>query len=481
MVTVRGKYAKSHTSPNTIEAQGTAAAPVFIQGGSFTATNELSGSYVIVERGAGVGWVIRDTGSAASTHHIVVRDTELVGGGIGIGPYLGAHVHDIVVLRTSIHDVGDMKVKTDVDSHCVSVGVSDHVWILDSIFTRCSGDGVQVNGGRDGPKLHHVYIARNVATNNRQSGFWAKQSADVVMSSNVVSNMRPGSGGPGNCIGAQYGAARIVFLNNRLSDCEYGIGLWSYDEGAPGGALIAGNVITNIHRTTTDGEAGSPWAGGAAIFAMGGVERVIVNNTIVDVDGGIQAPQSPGILRAGNNIIVQVKRAAMSFEGDGSAPKVESGYTLFDTPPTVLNGGAALPVERGTAGGAAQRDRRAEVRGRGGWRLPAAAGIARHHGRRSRVRSAMRTVPSTACPWGSTSRGRPTWARLDRRSCLPQSSAGLQACLLEQPDLQPSNRGAVEAGGARDVDRHLDDELDEPGRKRREPRQQVRGRAGDVR
>lgn len=346
VVTVRGKYARVHSSPNTIEAQGTAAAPVFIRGGFFTGTNELSGSYVVVERSAGVGWVIRDTRSAASTHHVVVRDTELVGGGIGIGPFLGAHLHDIVVLRTSIHDVGDMNVKTDVDSHCVSVGVSDHVWILDSIFTRCSGDGVQVNGGREGPKLHHVYIARNVATHNRQSGFWAKQSADVVMSSNVVSNMRPGSGGPGNCMGAQYGAARIVFLNNRLSDCEYGIGLWSYDEGAPGGALIAGNVITNIHRTTTGGEAGSPWAGGAAIFAMGGVDRVIVNNTIVDVDGGIQAPQSPGTLRAGNNIIVQVKRAAMSFEGDGSAPRVESSYTLFDAPPAVLYGGEAAPFER---------------------------------------------------------------------------------------------------------------------------------------
>ena len=150
-----------------------------------------------------------------------------------------------------MHDVGDMNVKTDVDSHCVTVGVSHHVWILDSTFTRCSGDGVQVNGGRNGPQLHHVYIGRNVATHNRQSGFWAKQSADVVMSSNVVSNMRPGTGGPGNGLGAQYGAARVVFLNNRVSDCEYGIGVWSYDEGAPGGALIAGNVITNIHRTTS--------------------------------------------------------------------------------------------------------------------------------------------------------------------------------------------------------------------------------------
>jgi len=346
VVTVRGKYARAHSSPNTLEAQGTAAAPVFIKGGNFTAISELSGSYVIVEGGSGVGWVIRDTRAAGATHHVVVRDTELVGGGVGVGPYMGGEVHDIVVLRTSMHDVGDMNVKTDVDAHCVTVGVSHHVWILDSTFTRCSGDGVQVNGGRNGPRLHHVYIARNVARHNRQSGFWAKQSADVVMSSNVVSDMRPGTGGPGNCLGAQYGAARVVFVNNRVSDCEYGIGVWSYDEGAPGGVLIAGNVITNIHHTTSDNAVGNPWAGGAAIFAAGGVERIIVNNTIVDVDGGIQAPQSPGTLSAVNNIIARVKRAAMAFDGAG-APKVISAYMLYDLMPTMMSGGVSAVIERG--------------------------------------------------------------------------------------------------------------------------------------
>jgi hypothetical protein len=212
VVSVRGKYIRAHSSPNTIEAQGTAAAPVLSRA-EFHGISELSGSCVIVEGGSGVGWN-QDTRAAGATHHVVIRDTELAGGGVGIGPYMGGEVHDIVVLRTSMHDVGDMNVKTDVDAHCVTVGVSHHVWILDSTFTRCSGDGVQVNGGRNGPRLHHVYIARNVARHNRQSGFWAKQSADVVMSSNVVSDMRPGTGGPGNCLGA-HGAARVVFVNNR--------------------------------------------------------------------------------------------------------------------------------------------------------------------------------------------------------------------------------------------------------------------------
>jgi hypothetical protein len=230
----------------------------------------------------------------------------------------------------------------------VAVGVSDHVWILDSTFTRCSGDGVQVNGGRSGPSLHHVYIARNIATHNRQSGFWAKQSADVVMSSNVVSNMRPSNGGPGNCLGAQYGAARIVILNNRVSDCEYGIGLWSDDEGAPGGALIAGNVITNIHHTTSEATIGNPWAAGAAIFlAGGGLQRIVVNNTIVDVDGGIQVPQSAGSVQALNNIIVRVARAAVSLEGGGVTPKLEMNHSLYDVVPKVVAGGNAVPIERG--------------------------------------------------------------------------------------------------------------------------------------
>ena len=335
--------------------------------------------YVIIERSGGVGWVIVvSTGGGRDAPHRRARRGAR-GWGIGISPVLGRLRARRRRDRTSIHDVGDMNVKTDVDAHCVSVGVSDHVWILDSVFTRCSGDGVQVNGGREGPKLHHIYIGRNAAAHNRQTGFWAKQSADVVMSSNVVSNMRPGSGGPGNCMGAQYGAARAVFLNNRVTDCEYGIGVWSYDEGAPGGALIAGNVITNIHRTTSEAAAGSAWAAGAAIFAVGGIERVIVNNTMVDVDGGIQAPQSPGTLRAANNIIARVKRAFMAFEGE-AAPKVEASYTLYDVLPTVLLGGASARLERSQLVPGAQHHRHAEIRGRGRRRLPPGAGLARREG-----------------------------------------------------------------------------------------------------
>jgi hypothetical protein len=62
----------SHNSPNTIEVHGTAEAPVFIESGDCT----------------------------------------------------GGTLHHIVVLRTSIHDVGHMNVKTDVDNHCVAVDVT---------------------------------------------------------------------------------------------------------------------------------------------------------------------------------------------------------------------------------------------------------------------------------------------------------------------------------------------------------------------
>jgi hypothetical protein len=345
VVTVRGKYTRVHSSPNTLEAQGTAAAPVFIIGGSFTRENELSGTYVVVERSASPGWVIRDTRAAGETHHVVVRNVELIGGGIGITTYLGGDVHDIVVLRASIHDVGDMNEKVDIDSHCIAIGPSHHIWVLDSLFARCSGDGIQINGGQNGPKLHHVYVGRNIATHNRQSGFWAKQSTFVVMSSNVVTDMRPGVGGLGNCMGSQYGANGIVFINNRVSDCEYGIGVWSYDDAEPGGVLMVGNVITDIHRTKTSGTAGDPWAGGTAIFTAGGRERVIVNNTIVDVDAAIQAPVSPGTLRAVNNIIIGVKRGAMAFEGDGTKPKVDVTNTLYDAAPSIFSSGASATMD----------------------------------------------------------------------------------------------------------------------------------------
>ena len=72
-----------------------------------------------------------------------------------------------------------------------------------------------------------------------------------------------------------------------------------------------------------------------------------MNNTIVDVDGGIQVPQSVGSVQASNNIILRVARAALSLEGGGVTPKVEMNYSLYDAMPKVVAGGIAQPVERG--------------------------------------------------------------------------------------------------------------------------------------
>jgi hypothetical protein len=341
VVSVIGQYTFAHSSPNTIVANGTASKPVFIEGGQLTSgDNELSGTYVIVEKGVSGGLNIRDTPDGGPTHHVVVRDEEFTGGGVAFAQWLGGDMSYFVALRTYIHDVGDMNTTTDQDAHCVGVGgPAHHVWVLDSTFTRCSGDGLQVNGGSDanGPLTHHIYAGRNIAVHNRQSGFWAKQSTYVVFSTNVVSEMRPNSGGNGWCFGGQYAAASLVIVNNRCTNSEGGVGIMSYDDGAPGGVIVVDNTFWNIHHTTSGSNIQDVWSGGAAIFMAGGLDRYIVNNTIYDVDGGIQIAQSSGSVTTMNNIIAKATREYIGYE----SPQPTFTNTLFDVAPTIAIQGAA--------------------------------------------------------------------------------------------------------------------------------------------
>ena len=83
------------------------------------------------------------------------------------------------------------------------------------------------------------------------------------------------------------------------------------DDGEPGHTFVIGNVIHNIHRTVIKNEARDAW-GSAAIMMAGGYDRHVVNNTIYDVDSGVNIATSVGALDLAGNIIANVTQPAAS-------------------------------------------------------------------------------------------------------------------------------------------------------------------------
>lgn len=340
VVQVVGAYTKEHRSPDTITANGDAGCPVWILGGQWKSGVELSGTYLFMDHVTMGLAIVRAQRDGTPTHHVAIRNSEVVGskagGGIVIQTYSDkptATVSQVLVWRTFVHDVGDMQVREDRDAHCTSIyrGHVSYVWLLENRWERCSGDGVQVNAtaSPSWATLNHVYIGRNVCVQNRQTCAWSKQAADVVMSENICRGMRPGSGGPGICFGAQYGTARLFIVNNQVTDSENGIafGSWNDPPIYGKGALIAGNLIVGIHHTSSPDKIDDPWSGGAAIRLAGGGNDcedqksgrpepcvIVANNTIWDVDSALQIPNVSATTRFVNNIVGKTRRAAMQIE-----------------------------------------------------------------------------------------------------------------------------------------------------------------------
>ena len=151
---------------------------------------------------------------------------------------------------------------------------------------------------------HHIYVGRNKAYRNKQTGFWVKQAVDVIFSENEAFAHRPSGSSLGQCMGLQYAPERVWFLFNHLHDCDYGIFLGSNsDMGSGRDSYFIGNLIHDIHSRGAF-NAGSAWSS-AAIMAAGGINRQIVNNTIDDVDAGLNVPGN-GTNRIVNNIVGRV-------------------------------------------------------------------------------------------------------------------------------------------------------------------------------
>lgn len=344
VVELHNTYTKGHTSPDTIIANGTVAAPVFIRGQTsalkprITLAMEVRGSYVILENLEFAFTDEEGVSMLAPMDHGAVRYSDIHGnvngGGISVQSFTTAVANDVVLLGNTIHDNGNVSATFDQDVHGISVSARvNNLWIVDNEIYRNSGDGLQINAGSAAlmSTTHHVYVGRNVSHNNKQAGFGCKQAQDVVFSQNVAYSHRPSDSSPGAGFGFQYAPERVWSIYNRVTDSDYGWYIGN-DNGLGNGQnmYFVGNVVYGIHTSGTF-ETGSAY-GNSAFMMAGGTNRYLVNNTIHDVDGGIFCPSDQGRVLMANNVISTVTQTGGShvfLEMPGTASLSQLRNTLF--------------------------------------------------------------------------------------------------------------------------------------------------------
>jgi len=241
---------------------------------------------------------------AGPSQHVVIRHSEVVGdpmqftsAGVGAGGYDETRsVEDVVFFDLNVHDQGDRRASRDVDAHCTVTGpFIRRFWLIDSRLHECAGDGFQANPGQGSAALarqrsaRHIYVGRNTAYNNKQSGLWAKNASDIIFSQNEIYGItRSASSGMGQCIGGQYGPVRMWIIFNTLHDCETGVAVASTSGlGSGTDVYIVGNVIRDIQLTGGPNDVSNPWSR-AAIALWDIPNRYIVDNTIWRVHSGIK-------------------------------------------------------------------------------------------------------------------------------------------------------------------------------------------------
>jgi hypothetical protein len=319
VVSVTGTYTYNHGSPATIVSHGTAAKPPYIIGGTYLRGGELTGSYLILEQGSGPGaWQILDQRDGKPTDHLVVRHFESQGG-VSVASWRGGAVTDSVLFDVKINLNYTNQKESDGDWHCSQAYISngtkgtvERLWVLDSNFSSCRGDGIQINGNTGGHlALGPVFIGRLTCVRNRQTCVGVKNSHDVVISEIDASEMRPDPDGtnPGAGIVAQYYPMRLYIIGGHIFNSELGVRIASYNgaESDPqASVLIYGVKFDNIRATREKFRPGDAWSLGNAIALLGANKRRIEANIIDNADGGIVTGYRPSDTILINNTLTNI-------------------------------------------------------------------------------------------------------------------------------------------------------------------------------
>ena len=312
-----------------LKCRGTPTQPVFIRGldpnnrPKFikNITLDTPSSYTIVENidfdGAtsttGAGIVVW-----GASDHIGIRNC-VCQNGIGcfcVEPAEDCHISDVVFYKNLVHHKGDYLAEYDQDNHGFAItvwsaerGSVDRVWVVDNVMHHNSGNGIQINGHTEAKRLQlqHIYVGRNLAYSNKQSGFWVKQAEHVIFSQNIAHSALTSGSCIGDGMGCQYGGGHVWFLFNKMWGTPFGIRMADCYDGQGTNEYAIGNVIFNVHsRQPSIYSSTDPGAQGRGIHVWSGslyLDTHFINNTIYDVDSGIGIQQPRPVYDIANNLI----------------------------------------------------------------------------------------------------------------------------------------------------------------------------------
>lgn len=312
---VPGSYVELHGGPYvsdstvTIDAQGTAAQPIWIRGAgadkrpTLRLPLNLQGAHVYVEHlffDTNHRTLAISSSGRGATHHVCVRNVELAGPGTAVGHNAAISisgnaaypVSDVVLFKNAIHDFGDRRSKLENDYHGVLPGAfARNIWLLQNHVYHMGGDAVQVGQAHfsRSQRPQGVFIGGNVLHEDRENAVDIKAAADVIVSGNTMYGYRSTGSSSGEVVVIHDDPSNVWILFNNIRDGEYGLITTDSTE-----TWFIGNVVHDIHHRSRKWSPTSLYDPGAAIHFRGDSTGGAVNNTLYDYDIGIQAPNGGG-------------------------------------------------------------------------------------------------------------------------------------------------------------------------------------------
>lgn len=383
VIVVEGPFSAGQTSPNDFKMTGSAASPVWVMSAEGE-DNTISGawgigsdaSYVIID-GFDFDYTAAASGKqiqiAADVYGLCIRNGTLVSSGtlngtsdssdfnkIGItgqqGTAYGIH-GNWIFSNLDISFCGNWQyLGTDPDAHGIGLETKflEDVWVLDCVFSYCSGNGVQFVANTsliDAEIGRRLYISNSTAHHIAQAGFWTKRGENVVFEGCTAYTLRrdtpssPNSSG----FGCQYGPRGFWVVNCTTYDAQCGFQLASSSlnetTATKGLVTITGCQfydIRNENGSGTDWRTDKSENGGVCISLFNGASEVrVVNNTFYDYEVGVISPATAqpvlthGNIFSGRNTLVNGGDILLEADPGGAN---EYDYNLFPTP-YVDNGG----------------------------------------------------------------------------------------------------------------------------------------------
>lgn len=341
-----------YTGDVTLIMNGTAESPIWFRGSSYTSMPDLrmkiafvNAKYLIVENldfNTGTKAGITLSGSIAA-NNVCVRNSKFHNlpwpgsnsAVIGATPLQGGSIHDLVFYKNLFYDIGDWLTTVDQDYHAINPDLWGrtppttvyNVWVLNNTGYHISGNLVQFNGDqRDVARaiaevpprtetnldyFHHMYVGFNYAHHNKQDLSVTKMTRDAIISQNVSHDNFNGSSGTGVGVVFQEGPDYVWIIFNKFYNMDYGIkqGNMSYEQFANQKTFMIGNVIYNMYQKEGTYSSNNRYKAGQGIgFEKGNHQRWIIDNTIFDVGGGINATTgiATDIVEMSGNVIAGV-------------------------------------------------------------------------------------------------------------------------------------------------------------------------------